>query len=65
MAELRALQQDADAVVAALADPARAVLERTLRANLVEFDLALIAFSRRRGRAEGMSAPEHRVGTFL
>ena len=63
MAELRALRQDADAALAAPVGSARAALERTLRANLVEFDLALIAYSRRRGCAEAFDAPEYRVST--
>ena len=63
VSEFRTLQQDADAALVAPADPARTALERTLRANLIEFDLALIAYSRRRGRAEGFDAPEYRVST--
>ena len=63
MPELRALQQDADAALAAPAGPVRVALEKTLRANLLEFDAALIAYSRRRGRAEGFDAPEYRVST--
>ena len=66
VSELRALQQDVDVALAALdapAGPARAVLERTLRANLVEFDLALITYSRRCGPDEVFDAPEYRVST--
>ena len=43
--------------------PARVAFERTLRTNLAEFDVVLIAYSRRRGRAEGFAAPEYRVDT--
>ena len=63
IAELRALQLDATAAVAAPLGPIRVALECTLRATLAEFDVALIAYSRRRGHVEGFAAPEFGVGT--